>query len=255
MRSFIYDDGEWLMLKDRSKGEITPTILNDYALLDILPDLTAIQDDGATYTALYSHLPHTTTFLQPPDYTLSQNITNHGTSILKDDARYHMTMASFILLQKWFSFLKEHGVYDNTRIILVSDHGRGNTDYPGNISLPGGSKLQSYNALLMVKDFDAKDSEALTRDALTIDDSFMTNADAALFTALGIATKNPFTGKALEPDKANGVAITTIGALSTYRHSKYGYNIGDDQWLHTHDSIFNPANWTLDTKAILKEVK
>ncbi|GHV77104.1 membrane protein [Spirochaetia bacterium] len=238
MRSFIYDDGEWLMLKDHSAGEITPEILNDYALLDLLPDLTAIQDDGAAYTAIYSHLPHATTFLQPPDYTPTQTITNHGTSILKDDSRYHMTMASFILLHKWFVFLKEHGVYDNTRIILVSDHGRGNTDYPGNITLPGGVKLQSYNALLMVKDFDAKDG-----DALTVDTSFMTNADAALFAALGIAEKNPFTGKALEPDKENGVTITTIGELSTYRHSKYGYNIDADQWLGVHDNIFNHENW------------
>jgi arylsulfatase A-like enzyme len=157
-----------------------------------------------------------------------------------------MTMASFILLHKWFTFLKEHGVYDNTRIILASDHGRGNTAYPGNITLPGGSKLQSYNALLMVKDFDTKDREAFTHDALTVDTSFMTNADAALFAARGIAEKNPFTGKALEPDKADGIDITTIGALSTYRHSKYGYNIGADQWLHVHDSIFDPANWSTD---------
>ncbi|GHT78942.1 membrane protein [Spirochaetia bacterium] len=238
MRSFIYDDGEWLMLKDRSAGEITPEILNDYALLDLLPDLTAVLDDGAAYTAIYSHLPHTATFLQPPDYTPAQTISNHGKSILKDDSRYHMTIASFILLHKWFAFLKEHGVYDNTRIILVSDHGRGNTDYPGNIPLPDGGKLQSYNALLMVKDFDVKDG-----DALTVDTSFMTNADAALFAVQGIDSANPFTGKVLEPDKKNGVTITTIGALSTYRHSKYGYNIDADQWLHVHDTIFDPNNW------------
>ncbi|GHV79753.1 membrane protein [Spirochaetia bacterium] len=238
LRSFIYDDGEWLMLKDHSAGEVTPTILNDYAFLDILPDLTTIQSDNATYTAIYSHLPHTTTFLQPPDYTPTQTITDHGTSILKDDSRYHMTMASFIMLHKWFAFLKEGGVYDNIRIILASDHGRGNTNYPGNITLPNGGKLQSYNALLMVKDFDAKDG-----DALSVDDSFMTNADAALFAARGIAAENPFTGKTLEPVKENGVTITTIGALSTYRHSKYGYTISNDQWLHVHDTIFDPANW------------
>jgi YidC/Oxa1 family membrane protein insertase len=242
MRPFIYDDGEWLMLKENSTGEITPTILNDYALMDLLPDLTAIRDSGAVYTALYSHLPHTTTFLQPPDYTPAQTITNRGTGILKDDSRYHMTMASFILLRKWFNFLKEHGVYDNTRIILVSDHGRGNTGYPGNFTLPGGDKLQSYNALLMVKDFDAAGN-----DALTVDDSFMTNADAALFAAHGVAAENPFTGKVLEPDKANGAAVTTIGALSTYRHSKYGYNIGAGDWLYVHDNIFDPANWSAVT--------
>jgi hypothetical protein len=91
----------------------------------------------------------------------------------------------------------------------------------------------------MIKDFSAKNS-----DTLTVDTSFMTNADAALFAALGIAAENPFTGKALEPDKADGVDITTIDALSTYRHSKYGYNIGDNEWLHVHDNIFDPANWS-----------
>ena len=36
---------------------------------------------------------------------------------------YHCNMAAFLQLGKWFDVLREQGVYDNTRIILVADHG------------------------------------------------------------------------------------------------------------------------------------
>lgn len=32
-------------------------------------------------------------------------------------------MAAMLRLGEWFDYLREEGVYDNTRIILVSDHG------------------------------------------------------------------------------------------------------------------------------------
>ena len=38
---------------------------------------------------------------------------------------YHVNMAAYIEHGNWFDYLRENGVYDNTRIILVSDHGYG----------------------------------------------------------------------------------------------------------------------------------
>jgi membrane protein insertase Oxa1/YidC/SpoIIIJ len=246
-RPFIYDGGDWLMLRSMKQNvDITPTILNDYALLDLLPDLTTVQDEGDTYTAIYSHLGHNTILLQAPDYTITSNVTNRGTSILRDDKRYHVSMASFILVAKYLTYLKELGVYDNTRVILVSDHGRGRADYPENITLPDGSRMQTYNPLLMVKDFGVKPSGAEGPEIIS---RFMTNADAALIALDRIIENpvNPWTGKPLTPDKEKGATIATIGALSTYRHSKYVYNIRRDQWLHVHDDIYKPENWSAVT--------
>ena len=238
LRIFIYDNGKWLSLTGGSKNQLTDTIINDYAFLDTLDKITAFTDAENTYTALYAHLPHNTAFLQAPDYIPVQQVTDRGSSPLANDGRFHLTTASFLMLGKWFEYLKANSVYDNTRIIIVSDHGRGATNFPGNIWLPNGDVLQSYNALLMEKDF-------YSEGALAISDDFMTNGDVPSLLLEGLIDNpvNTFTGNLLQADKNNGVTITTIGALSTYRHNKYGYNIGKNQWLYVRDNIFDPDNW------------
>jgi hypothetical protein len=247
LRFFIYDDGDWLTTDslgwNSAQGGLTATIINDYVFMDMLPELSATQESGDTYTAIYGHLPHDTGFLQAPDYVPADHVTDFGSGHLAKDSRYHVNMASFLLLGKYFQFLKDAGVYDNTRIILVADHGRGSSDFPENIDLPQGRKLQPYNPLLMVKDFYAQ-NEAPGR--LSIDNSFMTNGDTPFFALNGIVQNqiNPFTNLPLIPDKAQGVEVAAIGALSSYRHSKYRYTIGGNQWIHVHDNIFDSKNWT-----------
>ena len=78
----------------------------------------------------------------------------------------------------------------------------------------------------------------------------MTNGDVPLLVLEGIIDNpvNPFTKTPLQADKDGGIMITTIGALSTYRHTKYGYNIGKNQWLYVKDNIFEPANWRTVTE-------
>ena len=239
LRPFIYDKGNWFKLSSKSKEKITDVIINDYAYLDTLDKITTTAGSGNTYTAIYSHLPHEPIFMQAPDYTLTNQTTNRGESALADNERFHVMTASFLLLGKWFDYLKKINVYDNTRIILVSDHGRGSADIPGNIILQNGGSIQSYNALLMIKDFDASGE-------LTNSGEFMTNGDVPLLALKDIIDNpvNPFTGIPLKADKEGAMAITTIGALSTYRHTKYTYNIGKSQWLYVRDDIFKQENWS-----------
>ena len=238
LRLIIYDKGNWLTLIDDSRNQLTNTVIDDYAFLDTLDKITAFTDNGDIYTAVYAHLPHSAAFLQAPDYIPVKQVTYRGSSSLANDAHFHLATASFLLLGKWFDYLKANDVYDNTRIIIVSDHGRGSTDLPGNIILPNGSSFRAYNVLLMIKDFDSKDT-------LSISDKFMTNGDVPLLALEGLIDHpvNPFTGIPLKANKDNGITITTIGAVSTYRHNKFGYNIGRNQWLFVKDNIFDPANW------------
>jgi YidC/Oxa1 family membrane protein insertase len=244
-RLFIYDDGEWLTTKNMNtkikiKGGLTTDTIDGYALLDILPKITEIkkEEQTNTFTMFYGHLPHSPAFLQAPDYIPAETVTNRGDGPFAQQDYYHVNIASFLLLGKWFSFLKENGVYHNTRIIIVADHGSSG-NYPPHISLPNGDSVSAYNPILMVKDFNAEGN-------LAIDNSFMTNADAP-FLAIGDIINNPvnpFTHLPLQSDKAQGISIVTIGALGSHDHSKYQYRIGKDQWLHVKDNIFDPANWS-----------
>jgi arylsulfatase A-like enzyme len=149
-------------------------------------------------------------------------------------------MAAFLLLAKWFDFLKEKEVYENTRIIIVSDHGSNlHSNYRNNIILPDGEYVQTYNPLLMVKDFN-KTGE------ITIDDSFMSNADVPLLSLEGIIKNpvNPFTLRPLQEEKGNGITLTTSKFMVPEKHFANTFNIRPDEWLRVHDNIFVPSNWT-----------
>jgi hypothetical protein len=251
LRCFIYDDGDWLTTADlhnTNSYRLTREFIDAYAHLDLLPELTSIIDTNGTYTAIYVPLPHEPTLLQPPDYIPSDIVTNSGNGRFANDGYYQVNMASFLLLEKFFRFLKDEGIYDNTRIILAADHGRGYGAYENNITLPDGSQLQSYHPLLMVKDFHSENEyfdDDLRNTDLRTEYSFMTNADVVFFALKDIMKNpvNPFTNQPLRTRKAAGADIVTIDALSSYHHSKFTYNIGKDQWLHVHDNIFDPLNW------------
>ncbi|GHT74643.1 membrane protein [Spirochaetia bacterium] len=245
-RYYIYDDGHWLTTDKEKKGgddiggSLTPKIIDSYAVLDSLVKLTKIEErDINTFTLFYNALPHDPVFLQTPDYTPAEPITGNGSKYFKDENLYHVNMASFLLLEKWFNYLAENDVYDNTRIIIVSDHGANiSSPFPDNIVLPNGVRLEAFNALLMVKDFNSK-------GPLVTDNSFMTNADTPLLAVNNIINNpvNPFTHIPLKSDKADGVTITTIGAKSSRGHSKYKYSINTNEWLHVKDNIFDSGNW------------
>ena len=65
---------------------------------------------------------------------------------------YQTNMAAMLQLGKWFDYMRENGVYDNTRIILVSDHGK-DLNQDNSFKLADGTDKALYYPLLMVKDF------------------------------------------------------------------------------------------------------
>ena len=241
LRMYLYDNGHWLSVeKNNDESGLTPAAIDDYILMDILPELTKIDNNEVnSFINIYSHLPHTNFLLQYPDYVPRSVVTDLGPSEFANEPFYSVDTACLHLLGKWLRYLKENGIYDNTRIIVVSDHGRGNSRKLNNISLPNGDYLQFYNCVLLYKDFNSEGT-------LSTENKFMTNADVPLLllSGTGIDMKNPFTGNTLQEDKNNGATVTTIGALSSRIHSKYQYKINSDQWLHVKDDIFTQSNWS-----------
>jgi len=214
--------------------------LDAYVLFNSLSDLSSINNLNInSFFNIYEPFPHSNFYLQAPKYVPASEISDFGKSIYAKDDFYHVNIASYKLLGKWISFLKDNNLYDNTRIIIVSDHGRGNSKFENNFNLPDGSILQSFNPLLLFKDFNSSGE-------LQIDNTFMTNADvpSMLLKGLNINKINPFTGKDIISDKNNGAYITTISALSSRMHTKFKYKIDKNQWLHVNDDIFNLNNWS-----------
>jgi YidC/Oxa1 family membrane protein insertase len=236
-KKVIYDDGQyWKILKD---NELNEEFINSYAVLDFLPNLTAYDYENPSAQLITNESTHKPIFLQYPSYTPVINVTDIGNGEFSNNRFFHVNSAAYHKIGEWLEELKKNHVYNNSRIIIVSDHGSkinaGIAD--AELTIPN-ERREAYNPVLLYKDFDGTGK-------LKIDMTFMTNADVPVLALDGVAEAiNPFTGKSLQENpKAQGIYITTNHIWPPYRHKKSTFNINNDQWLFVHDNIFNPNNW------------
>ena len=185
----------------KSTGYDAP-FLQAYSVLTNLPKITEISDGSEnTFLMMSNDTAHEPCLLQEPEYIPALNIDNtafdaNNVSRFTIDGRtmrvstedqmtaYHANMATYIQLGKWFDYLRENGVYDNTRIILVSDHGRDLDHFDIKC---GDMDMEYFMPVVMVKDFNAT--------GFTVSEEFMTNADTPTLATSGIIDNpvNPFT--------------------------------------------------------------
>ncbi|MDR0637575.1 MAG: YidC/Oxa1 family membrane protein insertase [Spirochaetaceae bacterium] len=243
LRNFCYDNGDYLL--PDATHLISTTTIDNYTALAALPEITAVAEEGRNFIILNNELTHDSAFFEAPSYEPVTVVTNRGSGPFANEEPFHANMAAFVLLGKWFRFLKENGVYDNTRIIIVSDHGFDFAVQKNAKRLPNRERLELYWAMMLVKDFDAP---GMRGESLPVDRAFMTNADAPILaTQDGIVTpppRNPFTGIPLVSNKDQGVTITTTHLWEIRKHAKNTFNIKPDEWLHVRGNIFDVENWS-----------
>jgi hypothetical protein len=241
LRDAIYNNGDWWT----TVAIDFRLLLNNYAALDFLPLLTGTDAPKQnTFTLLVNELTHEPAFLQAPDYVPSPVVTDRGNSQYADNILYHANAAALKRLGTWFEFLKQNGLYDNTRIIIAADHGAnaGTDAFPHSEKIPFNREV--YNPLLMVKDFDA-DFPMQTGVSL------MTNADVPSLAFRGLISNpiNPFTGNPVTDElKQNPLHITTSAKWMPYEHNANTFKIGGDEWYTVHSDIFNADNWQKSEK-------
>ncbi len=248
----VYDKGDYFSLEETN---ITKKFLKRYSVLAGLKEETTITDDSKNqFLMMQNSTPHNPVELQLPDYTPKRDVNNGAyvdsslytidgvTAKVFDDPtpyHYHVNMASFMRLGEWFDYLREEGVYDNTRIIIVSDHGYelGQFDY---MIMDDGLDVQAVNPLLLFKDFADNESET--------DDSFMTNADVPTMAMTGLIEDmtNPYTGKTISSDEkvAHDQIVTTAHIHSVRENNGKTFDTSDGAWYSVHDNIFDSSNWT-----------
>jgi hypothetical protein len=243
-REVLYDEGEWLVTTSFTIGNsgITQVTLDNYSFLDMLTEITVVDDSETnTYTALVNELTHEPAFFQPPDYMPSNIITNKSPGPFAGEDNYHANMAALLLLGKWFDYFKQMDIYNNTRIIIVSDHGWYINTALNDFTLPNGTHLVGFNPVLLVKDF--YDTQSGLSELKT-DNTFMTHADVPYLASKDITPAlNPFTHKPLFFDKSGGITISTTHTWEAPDLTKHTWKIHQDEWLHVHDNIFDPSNW------------
>ena len=240
----------------------------EYAVMKKLPELTEITEGDNTFMFMANDITHCPTFLQMPDYVPQAEVDNSAyeranltqytleenpamkMETIHHVMHYHINMSAFIQLGNWFDYMKENGVYDNTRIIIVADHGRDIDQFDDLIIEEDGwtVDLQSFTPLLMVKDFDA--------DSFTESDEFMTVADVPYLAAEGLIENpvNPFTGKAINTDEKHSHAQYIIDSNLWEVNKNNGNTFLPDKWVSVKDNIWDTSEIEIYSKeVVLKE--
>jgi hypothetical protein len=273
---YLYDHGTYFQPKDlssygtqeqREDGTyigLDSTFMDNYNVLKNLPGMTNITtDDSNHFLMMDNEAPHAETVTQTPDYVPSSIVDNreydaahegkytvNGVTMDMTDweayPAYHINMASLKTIGKWFDYLREQGVYDNTRIILVSDHGFPLGQFP-DMELSNGAAaedLEAYMPLLMVKDFNSTGFSTSTE--------FMTNGDVPTLATGNLISDptNPFTGNPITNTAKQGVqyVISSTRAEDWHTEINNGKKFFPNNWFSVHDNIWDINNWKVENQ-------
>jgi YidC/Oxa1 family membrane protein insertase len=235
-RQALYYAGSWCATFNEYK--IRP-FLNGYAVLDYLDELTGFEPKKEkTAVFIVNKTTHDPWYMQAPLYKPQLVITNYGKSPFSKDVLYHANTAAIKRLSEYFDFLKLHEAYDNTRIILVSDHGMQNLNIT-KTSLT--FNIDQFNSLLMVKDFNAK-------GGMKTDMTFMTNGDVPSLAMNGLIENqiNPFTSNAITADQKDNPLLILVEKVHEINENEIELN--EKNTYYVHDNIFDEKNWTKPEK-------
>ena len=248
----VYDRGRYLSTNE--KTEMSQAFINNYAALSNLSNMTEVTDEGQdTFLMMANKTTHEKTMLQMPDYTPAPEVDNsayydeslytlNGVTMKmetpKQRKHYCINMAAMLKLGEWFDYLRENGVYDNTRIIIVSDHGAKYVHQFDELMFKY-TDVMAFNCMLMVKDFGAT--------GFHTDHTFMTNGDTPTIAMQGLIKDpvNPFTGNPINSDpKYEGPQILTNSHnWKVNENNGTTFDTSDRDWLSVHDDIFVEENW------------
>jgi len=251
LRTRLYDQGQYFSIIENDNAMIP--FLDMYSSLYYLPDVTDYTGQGNTFTFIDNETPHRPVSLELPDFEPKMNAERNTAPIGPDQdlskfdiQTYQVNATSMKRIGIWLEKLQRDGVYDNTRIIIVADHGA--PSYNPILAGFENYKLSQgyYNPLLLVKDFNST-------GPVKHDTTFMTNADTSLLAIEGleVSSINPFTGKDLYDQVDKDLVHVIYGGWAPEQHGPNTFSIDYGQSFSVKDDISVEDNWdTLQTNGL-----
>ena len=254
LHSLLYEGGNY----NRSEKEVQDFFNNDlYRILQGLPDMSQVREEGGnTFLMMTSNLTHEPQILQEPEYVPAEEPDNEeydrlhpsrfaadGTELpllsYEQKSHYHVNMAAMLLVGNWLDYLREQGVYDNTRIILVSDHGI-ELGYSGMYSEKTGVDTARYNPILLVKDFGSETPFSFSNE-------FMTNADTPVLAFSGLIDHpvNPATGVPVTDEPKQNDEQEVCYVKRRFEGSEEYSFLGAKYFVLKNREVLDPENWNV----------
>jgi YidC/Oxa1 family membrane protein insertase len=238
IRRGLYQYGDWC---SSIPGQKLSVFLNGYAVLDYLPRLCEIIDkEENTFLLMVNNTTHDGAFLQEPDYLPVLSVSSYYPGPYNKETEYHINIAAFKRLGKWFDIMKAESIYDNTRIIIVSDHGS-QINYVMKPSSSMPSNIDNFHPILLVKDFNASGE-------LKTDMEFMTNADVPFLALNGQIENlvNPFTGNLISIEsKKKPLYIAASGSVHLENPLQTTLSLNPSNDYFVYGGMLEEKNWSI----------
>ncbi len=150
----IYNNGKWLLAKRESNENNKLT--EHYNLLRVLPYISNTYSDKGSVTYLWFKATH-----------FPWDIVDDNSNLISNVTPYRNNEWAMQRIALWLQWMKNNNVYDNTKIIISSDHGIRNTEINDTIMYENPfvpkisekvslAELLDFTPLMMVKDYNSK---------------------------------------------------------------------------------------------------
>ena len=148
LKNMIYKDGRWIERLMPSSDLHIVRSMREYAFLDALPENSNTDSQKATYKFLGNEVTHSPWFLDWKSCKISQAPGMYD-ELKPYVAPQHVASEKCALsaLGNWFNWMRKVGIFDNTMIVLVSDHDSSDSEKLRNL----GSYANRRDGLLLVK--------------------------------------------------------------------------------------------------------
>ncbi len=282
VQSTIYSDGTYNQTKQSSGINYTAqamqgttiaeglskAFMDPYNVLTNLSNMTQFTEDkDNTFLFMCNDVTHDPMLLQEPDYTPAEKVDNTqydlenverftvdgktlDMSTQQQVIHYQTNMAALIQLGEWFDYLRENDVYDNTKIIVVSDHGRPLKQFDELLfgtEEEGDKNGEFYYPLFLVKDFGSTE--------FTISEEFMTNADVPTLATEGLIENptNPFTGKEINNSEKTAHDQYVIVSYDWDVATNNGNTFLPAEWASVKENLWDKDKWIFFEENIVLE--
>lgn len=264
VRNVLYNSGAYLSIDNynyiwqeniSTSNYTKSSFINNYAVLDNLINITNIVDEKSNQLFLmYNKTTHEHSLLVEPDYLPAKNVNNieydnehikrysfEGKELTFNTSQqiqaYHVNAATMIKLGEWFDYLRKNDIFDNTRIIIVSDHGNPLNQFKDLMFYDDDNEeyydIMAYNPLLLVKDFYS--------NKFSVSNDFMSNVDTIYLASDGIIENmiNPITNIDLNNDSKKAAKVY----VSNNAHQSDGTHLMNGEWYSIGNNIFDTSSW------------
>ncbi|MDE7292777.1 MAG: hypothetical protein K2N58_12145 [Treponemataceae bacterium] len=261
LRKKFYDGGRYCSEIQLLMEKYSKSFFDSYSELFYLDELTEFDASNDTFTIIANDLTHYNN-----DFTLIGSDYRPGMSIKGNNesktgfydattkgeiTSYQVNACAYLLLSKWLKYLRKNNCYDNTRIIVVADHGFFENYVPFRHFKKSDDDFcaGAFNPLLLFKDFDMHGEPE-------VDNAFTSNAETPNLAIrnLPVSNVNPFTCETLchayDFSSFTIVDVTESGKkMNPSEWEDKTQFVDKEVYAYTvRDNIFDEKNWTkLDT--------